>query len=162
ALRSLAPRVFLIAAVTGGTGGGMLVDTPHAAPPGPVEVRLATPGLWAVLIPAGAPHRGGPAPAPGHAPAPPPAGPARVRLSAPPELGRAPAGPGTPPFTDCYLLRQTSEAPGALADRLAEYLFQSSVLAGGPLDQLRFASRTPGSKVAVRAFGLAGLRFDRT
>jgi hypothetical protein len=168
-LRNEAPRVFLVAGLGGGTGGGMLVDLAHAVRQLLRELKLPGGDVAALLIHASGPqasektraqinacatlhelqHWAGGATFPGT-----------------PERGLSASLPGVLPFDDCYLFCQSEEAGPqgltVLADQLAAYLHFDATLCGGVLDRLRLRSRPGLGTMTWRSCGLSSLRFPRT
>ncbi len=172
ALRTESPRVFVLASLTGGASGGMLVDVAYAVRQVLAELEQPDDGISGVLV-----YAGGPRPddrarakinayatllelhhwaascenAPGHPGA--------------PEQGLLPSPAGVPPFADCYLLHPPqetgAEGRAAVADLLAEYLAFDVVLGGGLLDRLRLGSRAGVPGMALRSFGLWRVGFPR-
>ncbi|MFO0844995.1 MAG: tubulin-like doman-containing protein [Gemmataceae bacterium] len=168
-LRTEAPRVFVVAAITGGTGGGMLVDVAYAARQVLAELGLPDDGLCGVLLGASGPQEDEVVRARANAYAT-----LRelqhwarddVRVPGTPGRPLAAAPPGVPPFADgCYRTVVLGESrPGGnegLADRLAEYL-AFDVEHGATLDRLRLLSRSEAEGPAWRGCGLSRLRFPR-
>jgi hypothetical protein len=165
-LRHEAPRVYLVASVAGGTGGGMLWDLAYAVRQVLGQVGLPDSGLWGMLLY-------------GTASGPEEQYRARVNTCATllelahwyrpdvafpgaPEQGLAASAPGRPPFDECYVAHLGdglgADDSAAAADRVAEYLCLDATAAGALLDRLRDDSRRPGS---LRTFGLAGAEFAR-
>jgi hypothetical protein len=166
ALRDETPRVFVIASVAGGTGGGMLWDVAYALRQLLGELNRPAAGLCGLLLYASPPR---------------PDQQYRARVNTyatlrelnhwcrpdvgfpgAPEQGLASFEPGRPPFEECYLVHLgdgLSEAEAAAAaDRVAAYLCFDATTGGACLDRLRHNSREPG---ALRTFGLAGAEFAR-
>jgi serine/threonine protein kinase len=165
-LREEAPHVVIVAAVTGGTGGGMLIDAAEAVRQALRDLGLPEEICGMLLFAGGA--RADEA--------------ARARINAYATLqelwhwSRAPAAGGKPPFRDCYILgdpgegAQESRPDGgvALADQLAEYLSFDATAGGGCLERLRVLSREAFSEhgvaagpMTVRTCGLTSVRFPR-
>lgn len=179
-LRNDAPRVYVVASLTGGAGSGMLVDVAYAARQVLGELYLTDDVTGVVLFASGpaAPEK------------------ARARVNAyatlqeighwsksgrdggtgfpgTPERGLRSFPAGKPPFNDCYLLIQPDGIVGEasdggldeLTDLVAEYLCLDLVggggLAGASLDSLRSHSRVPGEPLTMRSCGLSSLRFPR-
>jgi hypothetical protein len=166
ALRDEAPRVFVVASVAGGTGGGMLWDVAYAVRQVLGELNLPDTGMCGLLLY-------------GTTPSPDEQYRARVNAYATlqeldhwcrpdvafpgaPEQGLAGFGPGRPPFDECYLAHLgdglSEDQATAAADRVAEYLCLDATAGGACLDRLRHESRCAGG---LRSFGLAGLDFAR-
>jgi hypothetical protein len=166
ALRDETPRVFVVASVTGGTGGGMLWDVTYALRQLLGELNLPATGLCGLLLYASPPR---------------PDQQYRARVNTyatlrelnhwcrpdvgfpgAPEQKLAGFEPGRPPFEECYLLHLgdgLGEAEAAAAaDRVAAYLCFDATAGGACLDRLRHNSRKPG---VLRTFGLAGADFAR-
>jgi hypothetical protein len=182
ALRDAAPRVFVVASVAGGTGGGMLVGMAYAIRQVLGELGLSARGLCGLLL---------------HATSPKPADQQMARINAcatlqelthfsqpdaaypgDPDKGLDPFAPGSAPFEDCYLVHlgdgldpaRAAEAARAVAD----YLFLDATPEGGGfLDRFRHDTRpAPAAEPAgpaegdagagslVRAFGLTRLGAD--
>jgi hypothetical protein len=167
-LRTEVPRVFVVASISGATGGGMLVDVAYAVRQVLGEFDLPSDDLTGLLV-----HTSGPKEDEI----------TRARVNAfatlhelrhwshpdaqypgSPEHSLVPPPPGCPPFGDVYLLtppaRPDSDGQKALTDRLAEYLL-FDVTHGMSLDRLRFLSREE-PPVVWRSCGLSRLRYPRT
>jgi hypothetical protein len=166
ALRDEAPRVFVVASVAGGTGGGMLWDVAYVVRQVLAERNLPDTGVCGLLVY-------------GTTPSPDEQYRARVNAYATlqeldhwcrpdvsfpgaPEQGLSGFGPGRPPFDECYLAHLgdglSEGAAAAAADRVAEYLCLDATAGGACLDRLRHESRCAGG---LRTFGLAGVDFAR-
>jgi hypothetical protein len=168
-LRNETPRIFVVASLGGGTGGGMLVDVAYAVRQVLGELGVASSDVCAVLV---------------HAFGSQPAEKTRARVNAhatlrelqhwsrrdtafpgSPEQGLKAFGPDQAPFNDCYLLFQP-EATGPegleiLIEQLAEYLLFDATRGGGHLDRLRLRSSAAPGTITVRSCGLSSLRFPR-
>jgi serine/threonine protein kinase len=167
-LRSDIPRVVLVAAIGGGTGGGMVLDLGYAARQVLEELGLPTADLTAMLV-----HRGGQTPDEK----------ARGRINAyatlrelrhwnnpdiafpgAPERGLRSFAPGQAPFDDCYLLVQPEDVVerslDVLVDRLSGYLHFDATFGGGYLDRLRHASKGKPA-MTLRSGGFSILGFPR-
>jgi serine/threonine protein kinase len=166
-LRTEVPRVFVVASISGATGGGMLIDAAYAVRQVLGEFGLPSDDLAGLLV-----HTSGPKEDEI----------TRARINAfatlrelrhwsrpdaqypgSPEHSLDPPPPGCPPFGDVYLLAPPAQADPAgqkaLTDRLAEYLL-FDVTNGVALDRLRFLSRDE-APVVWRGCGLSRLRFPR-
>jgi serine/threonine protein kinase len=166
ALRDSVPRVFVVASVAGGTGGGMLWDVAYAVRQVLGELNVPDTGVCGLLL---------------HATASSPDQQVRTRVNTwatllelehwcrpdvsfpgAPEYGLAGFAPGRPPFDDCYLAHLgdglTEDRTTAETDRVAEYLCLDASAGGACLDRLRQESRWPWG---LRSFGLAGVNFAR-
>lgn len=179
AVRDTAPRVFVVASVAGGTGGGMLIGMAYAVRQVLGELGLSARGLCGLLL---------------HATSPKPADQQMARINAcatfqelthfsqpdaaypgDPDKGLDPSDPGDAPFEDCYLIHlgdglepaRAAEAARAVAD----YLFLDATPEGGGfLDRFRYDTRPApsaepvagdaGAGGLVRAFGLTRLGAD--
>jgi hypothetical protein len=161
------PRVFVVASLAGGTGGGMLWDVAYAIRQVLGQLSFPEASVHGLLLygtssSSDEQYR------------------ARVNTRAAlselshwsrpdvafpgaPEQGLAAFEPGRPPFDECYVAhlgeRLGEDDAVAATDRMAEYLCLDAVAAGAGLDQLRHSSRRPGG---LRTFGLAGADFART
>jgi hypothetical protein len=168
------PRVFVVASISGGTGGGMILDLAYALRQALNEQRLSTEGLCAILM---------------HATPTKPAESELARMNAyaalielnhfsrhdipypgDPEHGLSPLRAQGSPFQDCYLvhlgdgLDQT--AADAATDAVAEYLFLNTVSPAAEFfDQYRQSTNTapyaPGAELSLRSFGMHRLHFPR-
>jgi hypothetical protein len=166
-VRDPQPRVFVIAAITGGTGGGMLVNMAYAVRQALAELDLSASGLCGMLLYATSPSRADREVA-------------RVNAYATlseldhfsrpeaaypgdPDYGLLPFGPGHPPFEECYLVHLGEALDGAAAqdatELLADYLFLDACPQGGALlDQLREQTHpAPGEQPRLRSIGLERL-----
>ncbi len=164
-LRDDTPRVFLVASVAGGTGGGMVLGLAYALRQVLGELGLSADGLCAVLLSATGPKLEDQEMA-------------RVNASATlAELDQfsrpASAYPGDPasgltaspagqrPFEESYLIELgqqiNREAAEAATDAVADYLCLDASADGGAFfDRFRKRSRPgPGEPFSVRTFGLA-------
>jgi hypothetical protein len=164
-VRDVAPRVFLVASIAGGSGGGMLLGMAYAVRQVLGELGLSARGLCGLLL---------------HATSPKPADQQMARINAcaslqelyhfsqpdepypgDPESGLRRSAPGEAPFEDCYLVHlgdELSQAEAVEATRhLADYLFLDTTPQGGAfLDRFRHETRTaPGTDGRLRAFGLS-------
>jgi serine/threonine protein kinase len=166
-VRDAAPRVFVVASVTGGTGGGMLVSLacglrqaladlglPHNGVCGlllyatdldPTRREMARVNACATLREVGHLARPG------------------VSYPGDPDAGLNPLAAGEGLFEETYLVRlgddlDRDEADTA-ADRVGDYLaFDASPWGGTMLDRLRAETRSAaGEPAAVRTFGLSRL-----
>jgi hypothetical protein len=169
ALRSEWPHVVIVAAIGGGTGGGMVLDLGYAVRQVLADLGLPSADVTGMLV-----QLNGQTPDEK----------ARARVNGyatlrelwhwagwssafpgAPEHGLKGFTPGQAPFDDCYLFVQSEDpAQGdldALVDRLAGYLHFDATLGGGYLDRLRTASSKGPEKMALRSGGLAMLRFPR-
>jgi hypothetical protein len=174
AVRDDKPRVFLVASLAGGTGGGMYLDVAYAVRQVLAELQIPDDGLCALLL-----HATGQQPAArdlarinsyagllelNHF--------ARVDASLPGDLvhGLAPVGPGEVPFKEGYLIHlgdhlDRTEAEAA-THAVAEYLYLNTATAAGKfLEQHRLSTRPSptarGAGMAVRTFGLVQISFPR-
>jgi serine/threonine protein kinase len=163
-LREESPRVFVVASITGGTGGGMLVSMAYAIRQVLADLGLPAEGLCGLLAYASSPK---------------PSEQEMARINAyatlselnhfsrpdalypgDPDYGLVPFGPSQAPFDDCYLVhlgdQLNKDESAAAAGVLAEYLRLDLSPAGGAfLDQYRQATRTdPGDNAPLRSFGL--------
>ncbi len=164
-LRDTTPRIFLVASIAGGTGGGMLLSLAYAIRQVLAELGISPHGLCGLLL---------------HATSPKPADQLMARINATATLtelhhfsqphaaypGDADVGlqrfsQGEPPFEDCYLVHLgegLAQAGAAEATRrLAEYLFLDTTPEGGAtLDRFRLESRaSSNAEGLLRAFGLS-------
>jgi len=165
-VRTRVPRVFVVASISGGTGGGMVLDVGYAVRKVLADLGISSEGVCGILThsPGRTPretdlacanayaclselaHYGGPGHYPGD-----------------PALGLPAFPPGTPPFEDTYLLPfGGSDAAAFLAavDSLAEYLYLDVVTrAGAFFDRCRAAARAGGGPAAMRlrTFGIGRL-----
>ncbi len=167
-VREDGPRVFLVAGISGGTGGGMVFDAAfavrqalaehdpegdalcalllHATGQTPTEVELARVNAYAALTELHHFCRGQ-TPFPGG-----------------PPHGTALAGDR--PFDECYLLHlgdHLDEAQvDAATDAPAEYLFVNAATpVGAVLDQYRAHRGEPDPRTTLRTFGLSQVVFPR-
>ena len=165
------PRVFLVAAISGGTGGGMLIDVAFAVRQVLTELHVGDQGPYGVLL-----H--------GTGSRPPQAELARVNAYATlselyhfncrgvsypgdPQGGLHQANTAGGPFQDCYLVHvgddlEDAQTEAALDD-LAEYLYLDCATAagkafGGYREATHLDSRGP---ISLRTVGLARLTFPR-
>jgi serine/threonine protein kinase len=177
--RDAVPRVFVVASVAGGTGGGMLLGVAYAVRQVLGELGVSARGLCGVLL---------------HATSPKPSDQQMARINAcatlqelahfsqpdapypgDPEKGLDAFAPGEAPFEDCYLVHLgdgLDRARAAEAARnVAEYLFLDATPEGGAfLDRFRHETRPPppagtadgdpGPGGLVRTFGLTRLGAD--
>jgi len=164
-LRTEEPRVFLIASITGGTGGGMLLDLAYAVQQILADLRLSDKGLCGMLLFATDAK-------------PPEQKLARVNACATlrelnhfsrpdvpypgdPDRGLSPAGPKVAPFQECYLISlgdrlQEADADAA-TDLVAEYLYLDATFGGDPLDSYRRSTHVAygaAMEPVLRTFGL--------
>jgi serine/threonine protein kinase len=172
-LRDETPRIFLVASIAGGTGGGMVLDLAYSVRQILGELGLPDDGLCGLLI-----HATGANPAQADL--------ARINAYATlrelnhlgrpdvpyagdPRHGLASFEARHVPFSDCYLVHlgdqiDERQLDGA-TDKLAEYLYLDAVTpAGGFFDQYRRMTHTAPRKVAgamLRTFGLDRLVFPR-
>jgi hypothetical protein len=170
ALREEAPRVFLVASVAGGTGGGMLVTLAYAVQQVLAELHLPADAVCGLLL-----HATSPKPTEGEL--------ARANALATlqeinhfshpdnsypgdPEHELAGAAAGQGPLPECYLVplgeQLSKESAEAATDVVAEYLcLDSTSTAGGLLDEYRVQTRSPWGPPVLRTFGLSRIRFPR-
>lgn len=153
------PRVFLLAGVSGGTGGGMVFDLAYTVRRILGEWDLSGEGLCGLLL-----HATGPIPAAAEL--------ARINtyatLTELNHFSQDEDGRGKP-FEDCYLLHlgdQLDEAQmDAATDGLAEYLYLNSATpVGAVLDQYRgqySASPTTEGEAMLRTFNLTQIVFPK-
>jgi serine/threonine protein kinase len=167
-VREDAPRVFLVAAISGGTGGGMVFDAACAVRQALAEYDPEGDALCALLL-----HATGQTPTEVEL--------ARVNAyAALTELhhfsqGQSPFPPGPPqdpalsgerPFDECYLLLLGDHLDEARADAatdaLAEYLFANTATSvGAVLDQYRAHRGASDAGMTLRTFGLSQIVFPR-
>jgi serine/threonine protein kinase len=173
-LRSDAPRVFLVASIAGGTGGGMFVDLAYGLRQVLGELELPAGGLCGVLLYATSTQ-------------PDAADLARVNAYAAlhelnhfsrrdvpypgdPLLGLAPCHPDVAPLDSCYLAHLGDELDRAAAevrtDAVAEYLYlDAATAAGAAFDDYRRQTEVPTDGAAaglpLRTFGLHRITFPR-
>ncbi len=167
-VREEAPRVFLLAGISGGTGSGMAFDVAfavrqalaeydpdgdalcalllHATGQTPAEVELARVNAYAALTELHHFSQG------------------RTPLSGIPGPGNTPL-PGEKPFDECYLLHlgdHLSESQvDAATDGIAEYLSANvATPIGAILDRYR-AHRGNEPRTTLRTFGLSHITFPR-
>jgi serine/threonine protein kinase len=161
-IRAEAPRIVIVAAITGGTGGGMLADMAYLVRQVAEDLSVSAEAVCGLLL-----HATGQNPSEREM--------AQINSAATlSELryysqkdsfylgdaahGLRPCGPGRRPFDDCYLLnlgdRLDRTSTEAAADRAADYLALDAANHGGPaLEHFRRQSReTEG--FALRVFGL--------
>jgi serine/threonine protein kinase len=152
ALDDESPRVFLVAAISGGTGGGMLIDVAGEVRRLLTELGHTDAALCAVLL---------------HATSRYPAQSALARVNAYATLTELhqfsrPDG-GEPPLPEMYLVHlgdslEEGDAEASTED-VSEYLFRR---AATPIGDVLEAHRPPvGAAAALRTFGLARLAFPR-
>jgi eukaryotic-like serine/threonine-protein kinase len=167
-IRCATPRVFILASITGGTGGGMLVSLAYGVRQILAELGLSADGLCGMLL-----HATSPKPEEQEM--------ARVNvcttlteleyLSRPdvtypgePESGLKPFPPGQAPFEESYLVHLgeglSKNAAEAAAETVGDYLYVDSCPGGGAyLDYLRqhLPNESSGtrSSALLRTFGLA-------
>jgi serine/threonine protein kinase len=168
-LRAEAPRVVIVASISGGAGSGMLADMAYLVRQVADDLDLTPEGICGLLL-----HATGQKPAqremsqinsaatlaelshysgkdsiyPGDA-----------------EHGLRPCGPGQRPFDDCYFMHLGDQLDRtgveAAADRAAEYLALDCTAHGGPaLEHFRKQSRQPDG-FTLRVFGLQRLGTTR-
>lgn len=174
ALREQAPRVFLVASISGGTGSGMALDLAYAIRQVLAEQQLPAKGLCGLLL---------------HATSDDPTKRDLGRVNAyaalaelnhysrpgtfypgDPRRGLKPAPPGTQAFEEIYLVHLGDQLGDAEAkagtDALAEYLYlDAATEAGAILDQYRSSTHaTPqdaDDATLLRTFGLDRLHFPK-
>lgn len=163
-IRNESPQVVVVAAITGGAGGGMLVDVARAVRQVFHELRLPD-EIRAMLL---SPNGGNPEQQ------------TRARINAYATLQELwhwcqPAwqtGPsrgsvfGTfqqPPFDDCYVVLPPEELSADVTRQVVEYLSFDATIGGGRLEQMRNQSREghPACGMTIRGCGLASVRFPR-
>jgi serine/threonine protein kinase len=173
-LREDKPRVFLVASLAGGTGGGMYLDVAYAVRQVLAEMQIPDDALCALLL-----HATGRQPAARDL--------ARInsyaallelnhfaRLDSPSPgdfvQGLAPVGPGEVPFKESYLIHLGDHLDKTDADAathaVAEYLYlNTTTTAGKSLEQHRMSARpAPTAReggMSMRTFGLAQISFPR-
>jgi serine/threonine protein kinase len=169
-VREDAPRVFLIASIAGGVGGGMVLDLAYAVRQVLTELKLPSHGVAGILL-----YATGQKPTSKDL--------ARVNAFATlTELGHysqsdssytgdaahglAACAPGQAPFEDCYLIHLGEQldqpAAWAAADAVAEYLaLDAGPDAGAFLDQYRRETSGPNGTVMLRTMGLYRTSFPR-
>jgi hypothetical protein len=163
-MRVETPRVFVIASVAGGTGGGMAVGLAYAVRQALRELGLSARGLCGLLLYAASPKT---------------ADQERARVNAhatlceldhfsrpenaypgDPDHGLEAFPAGCPPFEETYLVHLGDQLAAAEAqaatEAVAEYLFlDASPAGGGFLDPFRRQTHAaPGEPFALRSFGL--------
>jgi hypothetical protein len=168
-LRDEAPRVFLVASITGATGGGMLIGMAYAIQQILAELRLSAEGVCGLLLYASSPKPGEVELAAANA---------RATLqeinhfSSPdnpypgdPEHGLKAGEAGQAPFADCYLVhlgtQRSKEQAEVAADVVAEYLSLDATTAGPFLDHYRLQTRPPTGPPCLRTFGVSRIHFPR-
>lgn len=173
-LRNASPQVFLVASVSGGTGGGMVIGLAYAVQQILAELQLPGDNLCAILVHATGQRRTEEELARLNAYA------TLVELqhfSSPeaaypgdPENGLVAFGPGASPFRDAYVVHLGDQLDSATAeaatDTLAEYLDLSATAeVGAFLDQWRQRTGAVGAGQAgyshLRLFGLHRLSYPR-
>jgi hypothetical protein len=173
-LRTQVPRIFVVASIAGGTGGGMLIGMGYALRQILAELRLPSDGLCGFLV-----HATGPKPADRDM--------ARINAYATlrelnhcsrpdatypgnPDHELMGFGPGEAPFQECYLLhlgdQLTAAETDASTDALAAYLEFDTATAGGTvLDHCRAGSSSAefiqNGNPTIRTFGLSQISFPR-
>jgi serine/threonine protein kinase len=166
-LRDLAPRVFVLASITGGTGSGMVLGMAYAVRQALADLGLPANGLCGLLL---------------HATSPKPSeqemgrantyatlneldhfSQAEADYPGDPEFGLLPFGPKVPPFEECYLIRLgdglSKDDAAATTSVVADYLELDATATGGSfLDNYRRSTHVApdgnGGSVALRSFGL--------
>jgi hypothetical protein len=162
-LRSETPRVIVVASLTGGTGGGMLIDAAQGVRQ--VLQELKVPAEISAMLFYATGQRADQA--------------ARARINACATLKElwhwSQSADTPPPFTDCYLVGHPGKDDAArpyqaenVAGQLAEYLGFDAI-AGACLERLRGISQepppeneeAPRERMTVRACGFASAGFAR-
>jgi serine/threonine protein kinase len=161
-IRAEAPRVVIVASITGGTGGGMLADMAYLVRQVAEDLSITPEAICGLLL-----HATGQNPSEREM--------AQINSAATlselhyysqkdsfylgdADHGLRPCGPGRRPLDDCYLLNLGDQldrsSTEAAADRAADYLALDAANHGGPaLEHFRRQSReTEG--FALRVFGL--------
>src|SRR5262249_34830146 len=171
-LRTEAPRVFLVASISGGTGGGMLVDVSYALRQVLRELRLPEDTVCSVLL---------------HATSQKPAGKELARVNAFATLtelnhfnqpassyggdmryGLKSFRTGEPPFTKGYLLHLgddlTETSADASTDQVAEFLYLNTLTSAGAYfeEECGSVSTLEGpSRMQLRTFGMSRITLPR-
>jgi hypothetical protein len=173
-LRDEAPRVFVVASISGGTGGGMLLGLAYAVRQVLTDLHLSPDGICGILL---------------HATSKKPAEQVLARANAQATLreiahfsrpdatypgdtneGLSAARIGTHPFSDCYVVHvgdglSADDAQAAAADNVAEYLHMDADVGGAFLDRFRQDSHPPPDSTPlappVRGFGFHRTGFPR-
>ncbi len=173
-LRDEAPRIFLIASIAGGSGGGMFLDLAYLVRQLLRELRQPDQGLCGLLLFATGPQ---------------PAARELARLNAwvalqefqhfcrpdtafpgEPEKGLHPSASDNSPFQDCYLVQLGDQVSEALAHNatalLADYLYLDTVTPAGTfLDRHRrntFAlPNRPEQDTFLRTLGMSQIHFPK-
>ncbi len=172
-MREESPRVFLVASISGGTGGGMLLGLAYAVRQILADLHLSQDGICGVLLHATSrkPAEQVLARANAHATLREVAHFSRSEAAYPGDTseGLNAGHVGTSPFTDCYLVHLGDglgvEEAEAAADSVAEYLHLDADIGGAFLDRFRQDSRpapdaTPLAP-ALRGFGVCRIGFPR-
>jgi hypothetical protein len=172
-LREMTPRVFLVASIAGGTGGGMLLTLAYAIRQVLTELGLRADGTCGLLL---------------HATSQKPAEQELARANAhatlrelahfwrpaaaypgDPDEGLIAPPAGTAPFSDCYLVHLgdgvgEDEVDAATA-RVAEYIHLDAEAGGEFFDRFRQETRpaaeAPPTPPTLRGFGLYRIGFPR-
>ena len=164
-LRNKTPRVFVVASIAGGAGGGMAVSMAYAVRQTLQELGLSAQGLCGIFL---------------YATSPKPSDQEMARVNAyaalselehfsrpdafypgDPDWGLQPFAPGQAPFEENYLIHlgeQLGESESqAATETLAEYLFLDLSPNGGAyLDEFRSQTHAPpGEPITFRSFGLS-------
>jgi serine/threonine protein kinase len=165
-LREETPRVFVVASIAGGTGGGMFVDIAYAVRRVLTELQVPSDGLTAILMHSrnGAATDGDLAAVNTYA--------ALTELNhLSSRTGPTSAdGPSQAPFNDCYVVDIGDESEGlpaaAAVEPVCQYLYlDTATSAGAAFDQYRRStpagSGDNGAGLLLRTLGVHHISFPR-